>query len=95
MTKPITAPAAQAVESAEMTPVVGIGASAGGLDPISEFLGSLPPTSGYAYVVVQHLDPTRKGLLAELLQRVTVLPVCEVAHGMLIQADHIYVIPPN
>jgi two-component system CheB/CheR fusion protein len=76
-------------------PVVGIGASAGGLDPISELLSSVPPASGSAYVVVQHLDPMHKALLPELLQRVTRMPVSEVEDGMLVEADHVYVIPPN
>ena len=53
------------------TRIVGIGASAGGLEPLEQFLAHVPPKSGLAYVVVQHLDPTQKALLAELLQRVT------------------------
>lgn len=75
--------------------VVGIGASAGGLDPICEFLAGVPPASGFAYVVVQHLDPLHKGMLPELLQRVTRMKVIEVADGMEVEADHVYVIPPN
>jgi two-component system CheB/CheR fusion protein len=76
-------------------PVVGIGASAGGLDPICEFLAGVAPVSGFAYVVVQHLDPLHKGMLPELLQRVTLMNVSEVADGMRVEADHVYVIPPN
>ena len=76
-------------------PVVGIGASAGGLEPICEFLAGVAPISGFAYVVVQHLDPLHKGMLPELLQRVTLMKVAEVADGMLVEADHVYVIPPN
>jgi len=76
-------------------PVVGIGASAGGLDPICEFLASVPPVSGFAYVVVQHLNPLHKGMLPEVLQRVTGMKVQEVEEGMLVLADHVYVIPPN
>ncbi|MES2162558.1 MAG: chemotaxis protein CheB [Pseudomonadota bacterium] len=78
-----------------LVPVVGIGASAGGLDPICEFLVSVPPASGFAYVVVQHLDPTHKAMLAELLQRVTRMPVHEIEDGMAVEADHVYVIPPG
>ena len=78
-----------------MVPVVGIGASAGGLDPICEFLAGVPPDSGFAYVVVQHLDPHHKSLLPELLQRVTPVKVSEVADGMEVEADHVYVIPPD
>src|SRR4051812_14449769 len=76
-------------------PVVGIGASAGGLDPICEFLVSVPPASGFAYVIVQHLDPLHKAMLTELLQRVTRMPVHEIEDGMAVEADHVYVIPPN
>jgi two-component system CheB/CheR fusion protein len=52
-------------------PIVGIGASAGGLEAIEQFLRHLPQGSGMAFVVVQHLDPTHKGMLVELLQRAT------------------------
>jgi len=76
-------------------PVVAIGASAGGLDAICEFLSGIPANSGMAYVVIQHLDPQRKGMLPELLQRVTPMPVHEIAEGMLLAPDHLYVIPPN
>ncbi|USX22771.1 PAS domain-containing protein [Oxalobacteraceae bacterium OTU3REALA1] len=76
-------------------PVVGIGASAGGFDPICEFLVAVPSSSGFAYVVVQHLDPVHKGMLPELLQRVTSMTVAEVTDGMPVEADHVYVIPPD
>ncbi|NVD72721.1 PAS domain-containing protein [Duganella sp. BJB1802] len=76
-------------------PVVGIGASAGGLDPICEFLVGVPPASGFAYAIVQHLDPLHKAMLSELLQRVTRMPVQEAEDGMPVEADHVYVIPPN
>ncbi|GJI99697.1 chemotaxis protein CheR [Duganella rhizosphaerae] len=84
-----------AKSSLGLVPVVGIGASAGGLDPICEFLVSVPPASGFAYVVVQHLDPTHKAMLPELLQRVTRMPVHEIEDGMAVEADHVYVIPPG
>jgi two-component system CheB/CheR fusion protein len=77
------------------TRVVGIGASAGGLSALEQFLNQVPARSGLAYVVVQHLDPTHKARLAELLQRVTPLPVREAEHQMRIAADAVYVIPPN
>lgn len=75
-------------------PVVGLGASAGGLEPLTQFLARVPPASGLAYVVVQHLDPTHKALLAQLLQRVTAMPVQEVREPTPVQADQVYVIPP-
>ena len=86
---------APARSSVAAVAVVGIGASAGGLDPICEFLAGVPPSSGFAYVVVQHLDPFHKGMLPEVLQRITPMKVIEVADGMEVEADHVYVIPPN
>ncbi|MGV7209856.1 chemotaxis protein CheB [Oxalobacteraceae bacterium A2-2] len=76
-------------------PLVALGASAGGLEPISEFLASVPPNCGAAYVVIQHIDPHHKGMLPELLQRVTCMPVHEISDGMEIAADSVYVIPPG
>jgi len=80
---------------AGQVPVVGIGASAGGFDPICEFLASVAPASGFAYVVVQHRDPSQQSILPQLLQRVTRMPVAELAHGMAVQADHVYVAPAS
>nr|WP_197911875.1 chemotaxis protein CheB [Kineobactrum salinum] len=80
---------------ARATRIVGIGASAGGLAPLEEFLAGIPPHSGIACVVVQHLDPTHKALLSELLQRVTAMPVREARQNMRIEPDCVYVIPPN
>lgn len=77
------------------TRIVGLGASAGGLAPLEDFLSEVPPDSGMAYVVVQHLDPTHKALLGELLARVTPMPVKETVQGMDIQPNHVYVIPPD
>jgi two-component system CheB/CheR fusion protein len=76
-------------------PVVAIGASAGGLDPIVSFLTHVPLESGIAYVVIQHLDPTQKALLPELLQRATSIPVTEITHQTTLRPNHIYVIPSN
>lgn len=78
-----------------VTRVVGVGASAGGLEAIGEFLAAVPADSGLAIIVVQHQDPQRKGMLPELLQRHTSMPVREIHHMMAIEPDHVYVIPPN
>lgn len=75
--------------------VVGVGASAGGLEALEKLLGSVPVRSGLAFLVVQHLDPTHKTMLSELLQRVTTMPVSEAEQGLRIESDHVYVIPPN
>ena len=75
--------------------IVGIGASAGGLVALEEFMEQVPADSGLAYIVVQHLSPTEKTLLSELLQRVTSLGVNEARHDALIKPNCVYVIPPN
>jgi len=77
------------------TRIVGIGASAGGLVALEQFLQEIPPDSGVACIVVQHLDPTQKALLPELLQRVTIMPVCAAEQDMRIEPNRVYVIPPN
>ena len=76
-------------------PVVGIGASAGGLLALEQFLSHVPLTSGMAYVIVQHLDPHREGMLVELLQRHAAIPVIEAQDQMPVEPNHAYVIPPG
>jgi two-component system, chemotaxis family, CheB/CheR fusion protein len=75
--------------------VVGIGASAGGLEALIELLDHLPDRTGMAFVVVQHLDPRHESLLSELLGKHTKLPVREATEGTKVQPDHVYIIPPN
>ncbi|HSM92278.1 MAG TPA: chemotaxis protein CheB [Anaeromyxobacteraceae bacterium] len=77
------------------TLIVGLGASAGGLAALEQFLSNVTPGLGVAYVVVQHLDPEHASALGELLQRVSHLPVVEVTDGMQVRADAVFVIPPN
>lgn len=76
-------------------PIVGIGASAGGLEAFEQFFRYVPEKSGAVYIVVQHLDPTHKGMLVELLQRITSMPVSQVTDSLHVEPDHVYVIPPN
>ena len=76
-------------------PIVGIGASAGGLEALEQFLGSVPVGSGMAFVIVQHLDPTHKGMMPELLQRATGMKVIQVKDRTRVRPDCVYVIPPN
>ncbi|MBK8617361.1 MAG: PAS domain-containing protein [Anaerolineales bacterium] len=76
-------------------PIVGIGASAGGLEALEIFLANVPADSGMAFVIVQHLDPTYKGMLVELLQRGTNLQVFQAKDRMRVEANCVYVIPPN
>ena len=75
--------------------VVGIGASAGGLDPLVRFFDNLPKDPGMAFVIVQHLSPDFKSLMDELLARHTPLPIHLVEDGMPVEADHVYLIPPK
>ena len=76
-------------------PIVGVGASAGGLEAISELLHALPRDTGMAFVLVQHLDPTHDSILAEILSRSTTMPVAQVKNGVAVEANHVYVIPPG
>lgn len=79
----------------DVFPIVGVGASAGGLEALEQFFGQVPADSGLAWIVIQHLDPTHSSLLPELLQRKTSLPVMVASDQTSIQRDHIYVIPPD
>ncbi|MBI3549225.1 MAG: PAS domain-containing protein [Elusimicrobia bacterium] len=76
-------------------PIVGIGASAGGLEAVSQLLSHLPADTGMAFVVVQHLDPTRESLLPMILQKATEMPVAQAKNGVRILPNRVYVIPPN
>ena len=76
-------------------PIVGIGASAGGLEAMEQFLEHVPAGSGMAFIIVQHLDPTHKGLMPELLQRATCMKVIQVKDRTKVRPDCVYVIPPN
>ena len=76
-------------------PIVGMGASAGGLEALQEFFKAMSAGSGMAFVVVAHLDPTHVSLLPELLQKCTSMPVRPIADGTPAEPDHVYVIPPN
>jgi len=92
---PFSNPEEKLVKSANLFPVVGIGASAGGLDAFKKLLGAIPEESGMAYVLVQHLDPNHESMLPEILQKVTRIPVLEIADDIQVKPDHIYVLPSN
>nr|MBW4055607.1 chemotaxis protein CheB [Pseudomonadota bacterium] len=96
---PVTAKEMQKSTTTRQTdlpfPIVGIGASAGGLEALEQFLRHVPEKCGLAFVIVQHLDPTHKGIMAELLQRVTGMMVFQVKDRMKVKPDCVYVIPPN
>jgi len=76
-------------------PVVGIGASAGGLDAFKKLFAAMPGDPGMAFVLIPHLDPTRESLMVELLAKQTTMPVAEARDGMPVHRNHVYVIPPN
>jgi len=75
--------------------IVGIGASAGGLEAFRQLLGALPADTGMAYVLVQHLDPRHESILANLLSQATTMPVSEVKGDTRVEPDRVYVIPPS
>ncbi|HKJ05189.1 MAG TPA: chemotaxis protein CheB [Geopsychrobacteraceae bacterium] len=93
----VEAPTAEAPKLKEHNsfPIIGIGSSAGGLEALELFLGNVPPKNGMAFVIVQHLDPHHKGMMVELLQRMTDIPVVEIKDRMNVKAEHVYLIPPN
>lgn len=75
--------------------VAGLGASAGGLEALGSFFDAMPPDSGLAFVVIQHLSPNHKSMMAELLARNTRMPVRQAEDGMTALANHVYLIPPK
>ena len=75
--------------------IVGMGASAGGLEAFEQFFSHLPLDTGVAFVLVPHLEPTHKGMMPELLGRHTKMPVVQVEDGMEVRPNCVYVIPPN
>ena len=76
-------------------PIIGIGASAGGLEAFEAFFSTLPAEPGMAFVLVQHLQPTTKSILAELVSRFTPMPVRQVADGLAVELNQVYIIPPD
>ncbi len=83
------------LETKASFPIVGIGASAGGLEAFEQFFTHTPPDTGMAFVLIQHLDPKHKSILSELVRRYTKMTVHEVEDGMVVEPNTIYVIPPN
>src|SRR5688572_4058703 len=88
-------PGHEAVSLPPRVPVVGIGASAGGLEAFTQLLRALPCDTGMAFVFVQHLDPTHETVLTDLLSKATRMPTRLVEDGTSARPDHVYVIPPN
>ena len=82
-------------EASAAFPIVGLGASAGGLEAFEHFFRNVPRESGLAFVVVPHLDPGHASILTEILQRSTAMPVVEAQHNVPVAPNSVYVIPPN
>jgi len=76
-------------------PIIGMGASAGGLEAFEVFFKQVPADSGMAFILVSHLDPSHSSMLAEILQRIAAIPVTETTNQMTVQPNHVYIIPPN
>jgi len=95
--RPVAGPASTFEGPAEgpSFPIVGVGASAGGLDAFTQLLKALPPDTGMAFVLVQHLAPSHPSALAEILSRATKMPVTEVLDASVVEPNHVYVIPPG
>ncbi|MEG4984372.1 chemotaxis protein CheB [Microcoleus sp. BR0-C5] len=85
----------QLVKTDAPFPIVGIAASAGGLEAFTGLLSHLPVDTGMAFVLIQHLAPDHKSLLTEILARQTKMPVSEVEDGMVVEPNQVYIIPPN
>lgn len=81
--------------SSDNFPIVGVGASAGGLEAFIQMFSKMPVNTGMAFVLVQHLDPTHPSMSADIIARATQLKVEEVRDGMRIEPNHVYIIPPN
>ncbi len=92
-----TAPSPEktAALSRNLFPIVGVGASAGGLEAFTQFLKHLPANTGMGFVLVQHLDPVHESALPEILSRATAMLVLEVTNNLRVEPNHVYVIPPN
>ena len=86
---------AQSTGKSKTFPIVGLGASAGGLEALEAFFKAMPAKSGAAFVIVAHLDPKHVSLMPELLQKHTRMPVTQIGDGIKIKPDHVYIIPPN
>jgi len=89
------APLATTTAAANEFPIVGLGASSGGLDAFTQLLKHLPADSGMAFVLIQHLDPTHASFLREALGRATTMPVSQPEDGTPVVPNHVYVVPPE
>lgn len=92
---PRTQDQACAITNKSLFPIIGIGASAGGLEAFEQFFRNVPENNAMAFILIPHLAPGHPSILTEILQRTTKMPVVEAQDQMVIEPDHVYVIPPN
>ena len=90
-----SAPAPSGAERGEIFPIVGIGASAGGLEALEGFLSGIPSGINVAFVIIQHLAPEHKSMMGQLLEKYTALKVVEIKDGMKTEPGCVYLNPPN
>src|SRR5882724_11708088 len=95
LAKPKSGPVHQRPESQSLFPIVGVGASAGGLEAFTQLLTALGSGTEMAYVLVQHLDPSHESALTDLLAKATGMPIRQASEATSVEANHVYVIPPN
>jgi two-component system, chemotaxis family, CheB/CheR fusion protein len=81
--------------SDNLFPVVGVGASAGGLDAFKRLIRAIPENAGVAYILVQHLEPSHDSMLVEILQKITSIPIQEITNNVRVEPNRVYVIPSN
>nr|CRH04913.1 putative MCP methyltransferase/methylesterase, CheR/CheB with PAS/PAC sensor [Candidatus Magnetococcus massalia] len=86
---------AAAEDSSHPFPIVGIGASAGGLEAFEQLFSGMPANTGMAFIIVQHLDAKHASILSELVGQYTLMQVDQITHGVHVRPNHVYVIPPN
>src|SRR4051812_2580691 len=79
----------------QMTPMVGLGGSAGSIQALSNFFKAMPSDSGMVFVVILHLSPTHESTMAEILARSTTMTVVQATNGLEVKPNHVYVIPPG
>src|SRR6185295_15514895 len=93
--KPATSdrPIPPSMRGGQRCTIVGVGASAGGLEAFTQLLKQLPVDTGFGFVLVQHLDPQHESALTQILARATAMPVREVTNNLRVLANHVYIIP--
>ncbi len=93
--RPLAAECENVAQTRRTLPIVGIGASAGGLEAFEAFFSAMPPDEDVAFILVSHLDPTHISIMPELIQKRTRMQVLQIKDGLLVEPNTVYVVPPN